>query len=625
MTLDRRTDPALAESLTQITRQPARDAREFLGLILRAAIGLTGSGSGYVFLCDGERDRAFLVGALRLGDKSGVRDEPRTSMPLADLGRWAEAIRRDRPIVIDAAEATLLKGDEFPAGVSRFTRSMAIPFRDGDRPVGLLCLTDKDEDYDAVDEERTSTFAQAAWRISENLRNMEAGEWSDSRVQSILSSLVEAYFEHDLHGVFTYVNDAACVLTGYEREELLGHSFRMLVSPETEKRMREVARRIFETGTPGALVDYEVVRKDGSRATHQASSVLKRDQRGRPVGFRVLTRDVTQKKRAERALERSERHARALFESIPVPTLVWNRKGDDLVLEELNEAARHFTRGKFTNQVGSSATELFSSMPQIPADLHQCLANGRTIETDFWYQTEEADPRRYVVVQYAPVLPDGVLMHITDITRQKQAEEYLRYISVRDALTDLHNRFYTEVEIDRLIKSRISPISVVVADLNDLKIINDTEGHAAGDAYLVNAATVLRQTFRPEDVVARTGGDEFLVILPSVDEAVCRQAIARLERNVAQFNQAFDPPLSIAVGVATTRVAANLREAIKIADRRMYENKAAMKVDRAGLRSGASFPAERSRPAPREAPDPEEDEAEPLATPDGHDSADRRC
>ena len=178
--------------------------------------------------------------------------------------------------------------------------------------------------------------------------------------------------------------------------------------------------------------------------------------------------------------------------------------------------------------------------------------------------------------------PDSVLMHVNDITGQKRAEENLQFISIHDSLTGLFNRFYADAEISRLAGSRLRPVSIIVIDLNNLKKINDEYGHALGDLYIKNAANILKQTFRPEDMIARIGGDEFLVLLPLVEESTCAQAVERLYEYIKLFNQESETPISLSAGVATVQAGDNLLERIREADQHMYQKKAAFKA------SGAS-------------------------------------
>jgi len=162
-----------------------------------------------------------------------------------------------------------------------------------------------------------------------------------------------------------------------------------------------------------------------------------------------------------------------------------------------------------------------------------------------------------------------------DITARKLAEEKLKYLSTHDALTGLYNRAYFEEEVSRFERSQRGPVSVVMADLNRLKYVNDHYGHTVGDMVLNNAAQTLQASLRAEDVIARVGGDEFAVLLPGADAGSAARVIQRV-RHKLEAGRAADPEFapSLALGAATAKRGHSLRQALREADRRMYEDKA---------------------------------------------------
>lgn len=159
----------------------------------------------------------------------------------------------------------------------------------------------------------------------------------------------------------------------------------------------------------------------------------------------------------------------------------------------------------------------------------------------------------------------------TDITEKKMYEEKLRFSSTHDQLTGLYNRAFFDAEFDRTKSGRHYPVSIVIADIDGLKLVNDSFGHATGDRLIQLAAQVLKDSFRGEDVVARIGGDEFAIILPNADEAVVKQAVKRvLGFSPANMENPDDFSLSISVGAATANSSEQLNDALKQADSRMY-------------------------------------------------------
>lgn len=154
------------------------------------------------------------------------------------------------------------------------------------------------------------------------------------------------------------------------------------------------------------------------------------------------------------------------------------------------------------------------------------------------------------------------------------ANEKLAFLSIHDILTGLYNRTFFEVELARQREGQAYPISLLMMDIDGLKHINDTLGHASGDQLICAAAECLRAVLRTEDILARIGGDEFVILLPDTPEPIAHQVAARIEAIVAQQQQRHpELPVRLSIGVASADEPAQLEPALHLADQRMYANK----------------------------------------------------
>jgi len=171
---------------------------------------------------------------------------------------------------------------------------------------------------------------------------------------------------------------------------------------------------------------------------------------------------------------------------------------------------------------------------------------------------------------------DLVLVALTDITARKKAEAYLEFLGKHDVLTKLRNRSFYVDELNRLERKGPFPVTVIMADLNGLKRVNDQLGHAAGDALLRRAGEVLAKAMETPFNAARIGGDEFAILLPGTDERGGATMIETI-RQLVELNNQFYPgsPISFSMGMATVQRGERIEAGVQRADLLMYEEKRA--------------------------------------------------
>ncbi len=170
-----------------------------------------------------------------------------------------------------------------------------------------------------------------------------------------------------------------------------------------------------------------------------------------------------------------------------------------------------------------------------------------------------------------------------EIAERLKAEAVIRQLSLTDELTGLYNRrgFFLLAEQQLKMGQRTqTSCCLLFADIDGLKLINDTLGHKIGDQLIVASAQLLQQTFREADIVARLGGDEFVVLFPTCSDSanhVTNDFGARLQTNITQFNQACSRPyqLSMSLGVqcGASTESASLDYMLATADKLMYDHK----------------------------------------------------
>lgn len=170
-------------------------------------------------------------------------------------------------------------------------------------------------------------------------------------------------------------------------------------------------------------------------------------------------------------------------------------------------------------------------------------------------------------------LKDFNIMLDEEITERTKREEEISYLSYHDKLTGLYNRRFYEEEIKRLDTTRNLPISIIMGDVNDLKVINDTFGHAKGDELLVKAAAAIQSACRTDDIAARWGGDEFVILLPNTQNEDVQSIINRINGKLRK-EYVCNVEVSVSFGYATkNKPNDDILEVLKRAEDYMYEQK----------------------------------------------------
>ena len=167
----------------------------------------------------------------------------------------------------------------------------------------------------------------------------------------------------------------------------------------------------------------------------------------------------------------------------------------------------------------------------------------------------------------------GIVFSSRDITKERKYRERIKSLSFEDHLTGLYNRRYFEIELKRLDAERNLPLTVIMGDVNGLKLINDSFGHKVGDELLKSAADIMRDSCRKDEIIARVGGDEFAIIMAQGDSSDAEGIINRIKENSKSHNIK-GVEISISFGYASKiSEKEKIHALIKKAEDMVYKNK----------------------------------------------------
>jgi diguanylate cyclase (GGDEF)-like protein/PAS domain S-box-containing protein len=293
--------------------------------------------------------------------------------------------------------------------------------------------------------------------------------------------------------------------------------------------------------------------------------------------FAAIFRDITDYRKTEQALRESETRFRELVENLNEVVYVLDENARIVYVSPNVEQLSGYTPAELAER---RFTE-FVHPEDLPGRMEQFLKilSGVKEATEYRFVTKRGHIT-WVRTAAKPIVSEGRIVGIQgvlmDITDRKQAEKKLLRLGLHDSLTGLYNRYFLQEEMKKMDADKMQwPVSIIMADLNGLKLINDTCGHSTGDKVLRRTAHLLKESCRKRDFIARWGGDEFIILLPQTALAEAEHVCKRITDNCRKTH-AKGVPVSISLGVATKNsINKSLAKTLSKAEDSMYVQKLA--------------------------------------------------
>jgi diguanylate cyclase (GGDEF)-like protein/PAS domain S-box-containing protein len=383
-------------------------------------------------------------------------------------------------------------------------------------------------------------------------------------------------------------------ITGRSKEDLLALDWEAY----THQDDLEKDRQQFQALESGEIDDYSMLKRyikaDGSVVWVNMMVVYLKIKNTGEKNHLCMIQDITAMMEASESLRQSENSFKNLYHEFQdkqfllmslinsIPDLIFYKNLDGVYMG-CNDAFCKFVGFEQSKIVGyndfdifdKDAAAMFREMDQIMIEQkHQrrneesvIYPDGSTVYLET-LKTPFYDPQGNVV---------GLIGISRDITERKDREEKILYLNYHDVMTDLYNRTFFDEESKRMDKEEFLPLSVIIGDINGLKLINDAFGHAKGDKLLIETAILLKQCCREDDVIARTGGDEFSILLPRTDAEQARKIFEIIQHACQEHTTGTERDIyytSISLGYATkTKKDEAFSNVIKMAEEYMYRRK----------------------------------------------------
>jgi diguanylate cyclase (GGDEF)-like protein/PAS domain S-box-containing protein len=328
--------------------------------------------------------------------------------------------------------------------------------------------------------------------------------------------------------------------------------------------------------------DYQIIAGDGARRTVH---ILGHADPARPGCYMGTVQDVTEQRRAEAELRRSEARQRTILEAAPVGIALADATSPFTLLQA-NSALSEMLGIEAAQLTGRGALTLVDQRHRAAAQeqLQRLLVGEeRYVSTEVEIMAKRSEALWVnvigAVVAGADGRPEHLVLQLQDITERRRFENELRFYAERDPLTGLLNRRRFEEELDRAVAANdrySTPATLLVCDLDNLKLVNDTLGHKAGDELIKSVARGLSHALRRNDVLARMGGDEFAVMMPHTGLQKAKATAERLRAAALNLNlivSGHKLHTTLSIGVAPIGDGLSAEDSLVAADLAMYEAK----------------------------------------------------
>nr|WP_288850662.1 bifunctional diguanylate cyclase/phosphodiesterase [uncultured Acidovorax sp.] len=340
------------------------------------------------------------------------------------------------------------------------------------------------------------------------------GGSSDSLLRLIADSVPALMAYYDLPGLrCQFANQGYAAYNGHSTESILGLTVQEAIGDKAWQAIQPYVERC----SHGERVKYtrEQTLPNGEVRMIEVNLIPHCGNAGLQLGSFVLITDITERWRAEREVRQSEERMRKFTEATD-EAIVFHRDG---IITDGNEALYRLTGFALHEVLGLSIFNFIS--PEWRATALEYTRSGREDPYEVTIRHKDGHPIPVEVVGKTMPLhhADYRIVVVRDITARKQAQEREAFIALHDPLTQLPNRHFLMEQLSQVLslaRRRHGRVAVLFMNLDHFKTVNDSLGHHAGDQLLCNVAERLRQGVRDADVVARIGGDEFVVVLTDV-------------------------------------------------------------------------------------------------------------
>lgn len=497
------------EAVLSLYNSDISSQENYLQGILNHGMTILESQYGYIFLYD-ENRQEFKLSCWTNGVMSECEvSSKEKTFKLESTGIWGEVVRHRKPIVINNFQGYKDKKG-FPEGHIHLKNYMSVPVYFEGSIVAVVGIANKSDGYSEFDVNQLTILMNSAWLINETKKQIRKNEEERIKFNYIINQLPVIFCEFDKNGEILYINRR--YEEYFQKKKRPDENVIFNYIPDHSRKIVEQRLSSLTPDKPNILSSFQIQKGNENRWMEWLDTAVF-NVKGEVNNYYSIGYDITDRKTLEHKEKEELRQLRAAMNNHRAVMLFIEPETGKILYS--NPAATEFYGYSNEELLNMSIQDINMMGEEKVRELRLQAANEGRNFFSFPHRLKNGEVKLVDVFSSIIEFDNSRLLYsiIFDVTDKEEAMKEIKYLAYHDHLTGVYNRRYFEESFNKLEKDSNNQVSLIIGDINGLKMVNDSYGHTVGDQLIKAVADNILELIPSECILSRIGGDEFVILL----------------------------------------------------------------------------------------------------------------